>query len=318
MADWSTKDIPSQNGKIAVITGATGGLGLETALGLAGAGAEVVVTGRNPDKGAAALRTIRAAHPARRRPLRIPRHLEPRSNPRLHRALCRRDRQARHPRQQCRRHGAARAPRDRRRLRTAVRHQLSRPLRAHGAAPAAAYAPQAGASFPSRALRLAQASIHFDDLQAEKTLPDVGRLRAEQARLPDVRPRTAAAQQRRRLGHHQRRSRIPAFPAPTSSRTAWAQTASAPASSRWSRASSSSPPPKAPCPSSTPRPMPERRARRLLRSRRLHGAQGQAEARDARRPGARRGGRGPALGDLGAAHVAALPASSGLRRKVAA
>ena len=64
MADWSTKDIPSQNGKIAVITGATGGLGLETALGLAGAGAEVVVTGRNPDKGAAALRTIRAAHPA--------------------------------------------------------------------------------------------------------------------------------------------------------------------------------------------------------------------------------------------------------------
>lgn len=63
MTDWSIADIPSQQGKIAVITGATGGLGLETALGLAGAGAEVVVTGRNPDKGAAALRTIRATHP---------------------------------------------------------------------------------------------------------------------------------------------------------------------------------------------------------------------------------------------------------------
>jgi NAD(P)-dependent dehydrogenase (short-subunit alcohol dehydrogenase family) len=64
MAGWSVRDIPSQKGKIAVITGATGGLGLETALALAGAGAEVVVTGRNPDKGAAALRTIRSAHPS--------------------------------------------------------------------------------------------------------------------------------------------------------------------------------------------------------------------------------------------------------------
>ena len=63
MTGWSVEDIPSQKGKIAVITGATGGLGLETALGLAGAGAEVVLTGRNPDKGAAALRTVLAAHP---------------------------------------------------------------------------------------------------------------------------------------------------------------------------------------------------------------------------------------------------------------
>jgi NAD(P)-dependent dehydrogenase (short-subunit alcohol dehydrogenase family) len=63
MANWSVRDIPSQKGKIAVITGATGGLGLETAIGLAAAGAEVVVTGRNAEKGAAALRTIRAAHP---------------------------------------------------------------------------------------------------------------------------------------------------------------------------------------------------------------------------------------------------------------
>jgi short-subunit dehydrogenase len=32
MAEWTTADIPSLNGKTAVIIGATGGLGYETAL----------------------------------------------------------------------------------------------------------------------------------------------------------------------------------------------------------------------------------------------------------------------------------------------
>lgn len=63
MKTWSTRDIPSQQGRLAVITGATGGLGFETALALAGAGARVVLTGRNPGKGAAALQRIRAVHP---------------------------------------------------------------------------------------------------------------------------------------------------------------------------------------------------------------------------------------------------------------
>jgi NAD(P)-dependent dehydrogenase (short-subunit alcohol dehydrogenase family) len=63
MKIWSTQDIPSQKGRLAVITGATGGLGYETALALAGAGARVVLTGRNPAKGAAALAHIRAEHP---------------------------------------------------------------------------------------------------------------------------------------------------------------------------------------------------------------------------------------------------------------
>ncbi len=60
---WSTKDIPDQSGKLALITGATGGLGFETALALARAGAEVVLTGRNAEKGAAALARIRAEVP---------------------------------------------------------------------------------------------------------------------------------------------------------------------------------------------------------------------------------------------------------------
>jgi len=60
---WTTKDIPSQAGRLAVVTGANTGLGYETALELAGAGAEVVVAARSPDKGAAAVARILAAHP---------------------------------------------------------------------------------------------------------------------------------------------------------------------------------------------------------------------------------------------------------------
>jgi NAD(P)-dependent dehydrogenase (short-subunit alcohol dehydrogenase family) len=62
MATWTTRDIPDQSGKLAIVTGATGGLGLETALGLAGAGAEVVLAGRNPQKGRAAEDLIRQRH----------------------------------------------------------------------------------------------------------------------------------------------------------------------------------------------------------------------------------------------------------------
>src|ERR1700748_796719 len=60
MTDWTTADIPPLQGKTAVITGATGGLGYETALALAGAGATVMLTGRNEAKGRHALQTIRS------------------------------------------------------------------------------------------------------------------------------------------------------------------------------------------------------------------------------------------------------------------
>ena len=60
---WTTHDIPDQTGKLAVITGATGGLVLETALVLAGKGAEVVLAARNPAKGAEAERRIRDQYP---------------------------------------------------------------------------------------------------------------------------------------------------------------------------------------------------------------------------------------------------------------
>jgi NAD(P)-dependent dehydrogenase (short-subunit alcohol dehydrogenase family) len=60
MTGWSTADIPRQDGRTALITGATGGLGYETALELARAGASVVLTGRNGAKGQDALARIRA------------------------------------------------------------------------------------------------------------------------------------------------------------------------------------------------------------------------------------------------------------------
>jgi NAD(P)-dependent dehydrogenase (short-subunit alcohol dehydrogenase family) len=51
-------EIPSQLGRTAVVTGATGGLGYETALALAKAGAQVILTGRDDRKGQSAIDKI--------------------------------------------------------------------------------------------------------------------------------------------------------------------------------------------------------------------------------------------------------------------
>lgn len=60
--NWNASNIPSQQGRLAVITG-TGGLGLEDALALCRAGAEVVIAGRNAAKGAEAVTKVREAVP---------------------------------------------------------------------------------------------------------------------------------------------------------------------------------------------------------------------------------------------------------------
>ncbi len=57
MSKWTTSNIPRLDGRVAVVTG-TGGLGLETAVELARAGCEVVVAGRNPQKGAEAVARV--------------------------------------------------------------------------------------------------------------------------------------------------------------------------------------------------------------------------------------------------------------------
>jgi NAD(P)-dependent dehydrogenase (short-subunit alcohol dehydrogenase family) len=56
---WSADDIPNQHGRIAIVTGANGGLGLETARALAAKGAHVVMAVRNPQKAAAAVEDIK-------------------------------------------------------------------------------------------------------------------------------------------------------------------------------------------------------------------------------------------------------------------
>jgi NAD(P)-dependent dehydrogenase (short-subunit alcohol dehydrogenase family) len=63
MHNWTTADIPPQNGKLALVTG-TGGLGYETALALARAGAEVILAGRNEAKGRDAIQKISAVSPS--------------------------------------------------------------------------------------------------------------------------------------------------------------------------------------------------------------------------------------------------------------
>ncbi len=63
MNKWTASDIPSQSGRLAVVTG-TGGLGYEDALALARAGAEVIVAGRNPQKGTEAVARIRGEVPS--------------------------------------------------------------------------------------------------------------------------------------------------------------------------------------------------------------------------------------------------------------
>jgi len=64
MSNWTTANIPDQTGKLAIVTGSTGGTGFETALELARKGAEVVIAARNPKKGDDAMRRIRRAVPA--------------------------------------------------------------------------------------------------------------------------------------------------------------------------------------------------------------------------------------------------------------
>ncbi|MEU1207108.1 oxidoreductase [Nocardia sp. NPDC005825] len=60
---WTAADIPDLHGRTAIVTGASAGLGLETALRLAEHGARVVLACRNAEKAGAAADLIRAQAP---------------------------------------------------------------------------------------------------------------------------------------------------------------------------------------------------------------------------------------------------------------
>lgn len=63
MTKWTTARIPDQTGRVAIVTGANTGLGLETAKALAAKGAHVVLAVRNLDKGKAAVDWIARSAP---------------------------------------------------------------------------------------------------------------------------------------------------------------------------------------------------------------------------------------------------------------
>jgi NAD(P)-dependent dehydrogenase (short-subunit alcohol dehydrogenase family) len=58
MTRWTLADMPPQHGRLAIVTGANSGIGLETARALADAGARVVVAARNEARGRAAANAI--------------------------------------------------------------------------------------------------------------------------------------------------------------------------------------------------------------------------------------------------------------------
>lgn len=61
---WTASAVPDLSGRTAVVTGASAGLGLETARVLASRGARTVLACRNPEKAARAAEQIRWAHPS--------------------------------------------------------------------------------------------------------------------------------------------------------------------------------------------------------------------------------------------------------------
>lgn len=60
---WTEQDVPSQEGKVFLVTGANSGLGLETVRVLASRGAQVVLACRDASKGEQAAEKVRAAVP---------------------------------------------------------------------------------------------------------------------------------------------------------------------------------------------------------------------------------------------------------------
>ncbi|MEA1902998.1 MAG: oxidoreductase [Actinomycetota bacterium] len=60
---WSISEIPDLTDKVAVVTGANGGLGLESARALAGVNAHVIMAARDQEKAKRALDEVQAAHP---------------------------------------------------------------------------------------------------------------------------------------------------------------------------------------------------------------------------------------------------------------
>lgn len=64
MSIWTARQIPDLSGKVAIVTGASSGLGRVTAQALSQHGAQVIMAGQNADNAAAAMAEIQTAQPA--------------------------------------------------------------------------------------------------------------------------------------------------------------------------------------------------------------------------------------------------------------
>lgn len=60
-SSWDESSIPDLTGKVAIVTGGSGGLGLETCLHLASHGAKVFLAARSEEKGTKAVKEIQNA-----------------------------------------------------------------------------------------------------------------------------------------------------------------------------------------------------------------------------------------------------------------
>ena len=60
---WTAQDIPTLAGRVAIVTGASSGIGYEAAIALAGHGADVILAVRDAQRGQASATAIRAAYP---------------------------------------------------------------------------------------------------------------------------------------------------------------------------------------------------------------------------------------------------------------
>ena len=63
MKDWTASKIPQRTDGLAVITGSTEGIGFQDALTLTSVGWQVIILGRNAQKGADALARIQERNP---------------------------------------------------------------------------------------------------------------------------------------------------------------------------------------------------------------------------------------------------------------
>lgn len=63
MTHFTTREIPDQTGRLAIVTGANSGTGFETAKALAAKGADVIIAARSPERAGAAVAAIKAGQP---------------------------------------------------------------------------------------------------------------------------------------------------------------------------------------------------------------------------------------------------------------